>query len=190
MKLYKFDKHNLAFIEISKLPFLALALGGLILVIVLSAFAYKGEPEKEIKKIYVKGETEVVVQQTDTFSTEKLVKLIKELHIKHPEIVYTQFVFESGHFTSPLFKNQNNLMGMRIATSRPTTAIGENDGYAVYKTWRDCVIDYALYQSSFLRGASKEEYYHYLQKVYAKNPHYTKEIKDHIKNKKIKELFR
>lgn len=185
-KIYKLDKELLDYKQINLIkPTIILALA-FIMVAVLSSFMYK----QEVKKVYVKAEQEVTLKNRNEFSREKLVQLIKELHIKHPEIVYTQFTFESGHFKSPLFKGQHNIMGMRLATTRPTTAIGEEGGYAVYRDWRDCVIDYALYQSSFLRGVNKEDYYSYLQDVYAENKDYTKEIKNYIKQNNVKQLFK
>lgn len=161
----------------------------ILLIVILSAFTRIEEKPQMIKKVYIQAETQLLKPKND-FSKEKLVQLIKDLHIQYPEIVYSQFTFESGHFKSPMFKRQNNIMGMQYATSRPTTAIGEEGGYAVFRDWRDCVIDYALYQSAFLRGATREEYYHYLQQVYAKNPNYTKELKAHIINNNIKQLFK
>lgn len=186
MKIYRFDTELLAYKQLNLFKIVSLLVLAFVGVIVLSSFIYK----QEVKKVYVQAEQKITLENKNEFSKEKLVALIKDLHIKHPDIVYTQFTFESGHFQAPLFKRQNNLMGMRYATTRPTTAIGEEGGYAVYRDWRDCVIDYALYQSSFLRGANKQDYYQYLQEVYAENKNYSKEIKSYIKNNNVKDLFK
>lgn len=185
MKIYKFDKDSLEYKQLNKTK---LSLLVVIFLIGFTTFIFLFS-KKEIEKIYVNAEQELTIQDKNEFSKEKLVQLIKDLNIKHPEIAYSQFVFESGHFNSPLFKNQNNLMGMRLATTRPTTAIGQENGYAVYKDWTSCVVDYAIYQSSFLRKASKEEYYHFLQQIYVEHPNYTDNLKTYIQKNNVNKLF-
>jgi hypothetical protein len=175
MKLYRFDSDSLIFQEYKwRGRVIGLTLLGFF---VLCSFITIKQPEKSV----ISSEKELIIKTQDEFSKEKLVVLMKDLNIKHSDIVLAQFLIESGGFTSNLFKTQNNIMGMKIATTRPTTAIGEERGYAVYKSWRDCVIDYALYQASFLRGLSREEYFIYLQKNYAEDPNYVAVLKDKIK---------
>lgn len=47
-------------------------------------------------------------------------------------------------FTSPVFKENNNLFGMRLASGN-TTAIGSNLGHAVYSSLSDSAKDLVLY---------------------------------------------
>ena len=61
------------------------------------------------------------------------------------KLITAQAGFETGNFTSVIFKENNNLFGMKLPKVRKTTAIGENRGHAVYKTIEDCIKDYWLY---------------------------------------------
>jgi uncharacterized FlgJ-related protein len=89
------------------------------------------------------------------------------LNIKYPEVVYAQAVMESGNFTSKKFRDDNNLFGMRKAKSRCTVAL-EGGTYAKFKTWRESVIDYALYQTTFVKKIkSQSEYINHLAENYA-----------------------
>ena len=61
------------------------------------------------------------------------------------KLIVAQAGFETGNFTSVIFKENNNLFGMKLAKVRKTTAIGENRGHAVYRNLEECVKDYWLY---------------------------------------------
>ena len=65
---------------------------------------------------------------------------------------------------------------MRLPQSRITTAIGSNLNHAKYSCWQDSVIDYAIYQSTYLKDKNKEEYLAYLKANYAENPAYVQLI--------------
>jgi len=64
------------------------------------------------------------------------------------KLITAQAGFETGNFTSVIFKENNNLFGMKLARVRKTTAIGENRGHAVYKSVEDCISDYWLYSKA------------------------------------------
>lgn len=109
------------------------------------------------------------------FSDSLLVEKLKEVKVKFPYIVYAQALHETNRFTSGIFLENNNLFGMKMAWNRPTTAIGENRGHAVYACWEDSVLDYAFYQTSYLRSLKTEaEYLQYLNQHYAEDPNYQK----------------
>lgn len=123
------------------------------------------------KVIYVIQKEKVYMveyrDKPDKFTKEKLIQYLKDLNIKYPKVVYAQAVMESGNFKSKMFTDDNNLFGMRIAKSRCTLAIG-NGKYAKFKTWRESVIDYALYQTTFIKKIdSQGEYINYLARNYA-----------------------
>jgi len=46
------------------------------------------------------------------------------------KLITAQAGFETGNFTSVIFKENNNLFGMKLPKVRKTTAIGENRGHA------------------------------------------------------------
>jgi hypothetical protein len=63
--------------------------------------------------------------------------------------IAAQAVHETGNFTSHIYKENNNLFGMKLAAIRPTTATGENYDHATYKSIEDSIQDY-IYWSNFV----------------------------------------
>ena len=61
---------------------------------------------------------------------------------------------------------------MRQPGNRITTAIGSNLNHAVYNTWQESVIDYAIYQSTYLKNMDRKQYLLYLHNNYAENKNY------------------
>jgi hypothetical protein len=113
-----------------------------------------------------------------------------------PHEVFAQMKLESASLSSTLLKKTNNLMGMRFALSRPTTAVGiyipskklivygnqktlrkytKLPNFSVYSCWQDAVADYKLWQDYNFRV--KERYLDYLGKVYAEDTSYVEKIK-------------
>jgi hypothetical protein len=117
--------------------------------------------------------------QFNLFSKENLARLIYNLKIAHPDIVMAQAIIESGNFKSNIFKENNNLFGMKMPEYRKTTAIGTNRGHAVYRNWRESVIDYALWQGKRARYSTTNQYLRRLRS-YAADPNYITKIKKRI----------
>lgn len=123
-------------------------------------------------------ERSIIIKEQDKFTEEKFKEYLLELNIKFPHIVYAQAVLETGHFKSQVFKNNQNLFGMKQARMRATTNAGTDLGHAVYRHWRESVVDYALYQCAFLSKIHTEEaYYQYLQANYAEATDYVSKVK-------------
>jgi len=98
------------------------------------------------------------------FNEKVLKKALYEL-VEHPEIAYAQAILESGWFTSDIFKENNNLFGMKHPQVRETLSKGVNRGHAVYDTWLDSVKDYALWQKYYQsHGYCIQDYDVYLRK--------------------------
>jgi len=108
---------------------------------------------------------------------------IYELRLAHPDIVMAQCIEESGNFTSALFKEGHNCTGMKVPGSRPTMARGVLYGHARFGSWATCLVDYAMWQSAFARGLTRDEYFAYLDRVYAEKPGYSKRLKAIIKDR-------
>ena len=105
------------------------------------------------------------------FSKENLEKEINKQGIKYPDIVMAQAKIESGHFTSAIFKENNNLFGMKLPAQRKTTAIGKNRGHAKYETWQDSVKDYKIWQDTLgWSTLPKETYIQKLSDKYCMPP--------------------
>lgn len=110
---------------------------------------------------------------------------IKNMNIYHPEIVFAQAILETGNFTSSVFKNNNNLFGMKMPGKRPTVAKKpkKKGGYAVYDNWQQSVEDYKLYQSYLFRKGElgKAKYFNYLDKIYCQSTGYSNKLKQIIR---------
>jgi uncharacterized FlgJ-related protein len=104
-------------------------------------------------------------------------KAITDLNIERPDIVLSQAIVESAGFKSALFKEHNNIFGMKAAKSRPYTYTGITESvYAHYDSWLDSVKDYAIRQAAYARGLSRDQYYKLLGKIYAEDDIYIKTV--------------
>lgn len=114
-----------------------------------------------------------ILKEKNEFSPDKLKTALVDLNVKFPHIVYAQARLETGNFTSKIFKENNNLFGMREATVRASTNKGTENDHAYFNDWYDSVIDYALYQANYLSDIKNEdEYLQYLKQNYAEAPNY------------------
>ena len=113
------------------------------------------------------------------FSIDLLREVLIWEQISCPDVVLIQAKIESAHFTSDLFVNANNMFGMKLPRVRETLAVGEYKGHAMYKSWTDCVKDYALWQRFYAsKGYDLREYLSFLQEInYATDVNYITLIK-------------
>lgn len=118
----------------------------------------------------------------DRFEEAKLRPYLEQLNIRFIDVAIAQSMEETGHWKADLFKEAHNLFGMKLAVVRPTTAVGELRGHALYKNWRDSCIDYALFQARYAgKIVTEEQYIDFLAKVYATNPEYKNNLRKHLK---------
>jgi hypothetical protein len=130
----------------------------------------------------------VIIQEHNQFSEDKLIEKLKELNVKFPYIAFAQSKLETGNFTSKIFRENNNLFGMKEAKQRITTALGTKRKHAYYQDWTQSVYDYGYYQASFLgKIKTEEEYFRYLGNSYAEDPNYLIKIKK--LSQELKEKF-
>ena len=149
-----------------------------ILVVSLSIFVGWFFTSKSIK-IGSRQDKQTMIKTDSLNLQDSIYSYIFELRLDHPEVVYAQVMLESNKLNSKLFRENNNLFGMKISGNRPTTAVGVKYGYAYYKTWKESVIDYALYQAAYRRNLSKEEYYLKLGENYAEDSEYIQKLKSY-----------
>jgi len=171
--MYKFNSDKLIYEKVNVRKYIGIIALSFITVFVLSSFMLK-------EVIFVRAEKEIVLKTDDSFSKEKLFLEIDKYSFKYPDIVKAQAVVESGHFKSPVFKQNNNMFGMREAMVRITTAEGSNLNHAYYVDWKYCVADRALYEAQYLSKLSREEYFSYLDQTYAEGKGYSKLLKQVI----------
>jgi hypothetical protein len=110
----------------------------------------------------------ILLQPKEQECTPQSVKeFIIKMNLKFPKIVYQQVICESANLQSPTFKQFNNLFGMEKATVRPTLGKDVGARWAKYDDWKQSIIDYALWQTSYTgKIDSEEDYYTFLDEVY------------------------
>lgn len=185
---YKYDKENLlwkkdwkktqfALSTVLVLLFASFSLGRLIRIQALDKY------ERELLVLNLENEK-------NKFTKQKFVDELKRLNVKFPYIVMAQSIIETGHFRSKIFKENNNLFGMKQANLRINTANGTQNNHAYYDDWYQSVYDYAFYQCRYLGGINtEEEYYLYLGQNYAEASDYVEVIKTTVEREKLKDLF-
>ena len=98
--------------------------------------------------------------------------------IRETEIVKAQIKHETGNLTSRFCREQNNLLGMRLAHTRETTAIGEGNHMAIYRSWQESLLDYKIWQDKYYSGG---DYFRFLyQHNYADDPFYVIKLKRNL----------
>lgn len=176
--IYKFNPKTLQYDNVAKRILIyavlsVLVVAGIVTAIMMTRINDVRFLTQETKEIIIKENSE-----KDAFTTDRLKAYILELNIKFPHIVYAQAQLESGEFKSHIFRENNNMFGMKCARIRPSTNKGEDNGHAYFQNWRDCVVDYALYQAAYLSDLKSEsEYWEYLRQNYAEDPNYVDKLK-------------
>ena len=129
-------------------------------------------------------ENEILVEDCE-FNDTLFYDYLVSLNVMFPKIVYAQSYLETGIFKSPLFKENNNLFGMKIPRQRATLNIGTLE-FAKFNNWKECVLDYTIWQAKYCGKLKTEiEYLDYLQKVYAENKLYKKLILKIVNNDSV-----
>lgn len=118
------------------------------------------------------------------FCLGNLQREIKKQDILYPEIVLQQAKLETGNFSSYLFLECNNLFGMRVPQHRECAPglIGETYYHAEYDSWRQSVLDYAIWQKYMIKigrldTTSASTYYYSLDVFYATADNYSNILK-------------
>ena len=120
------------------------------------------------------------MERIDTydFSERNLRLMLSLLQVKHKEIVIAQAKLETGNFTSPIFRESNNLFGMKHPRVRQTTSLGSHRGHAYYHHWTDSVRDYVMWLQYYQqRGYCTRDYIAFITAIgYAEDPYYIDKI--------------
>jgi uncharacterized FlgJ-related protein len=158
--------------------------GGMIAAFIILSVTKPPVVIEKVKTVTVYKD-KLVQPKIEELNKENVMKYLKELNVKFPHIVLAQAIIESGTFTSKICKKNNNLFGMREARLRISNNLGTQFGHAVYSNWKESVVDYALYQATYLsKCKTEEQYYSYLADSYAAGPKYSvsvKKIADNLK---------
>ena len=184
---YKFNEQTLLF-EKSKVSNKVLVGAGAVIGALL-IFGFTSNPANKLKNLSTEDKL-IVIREYNEFSEAKLIEKIKQLNFKFPHIILAQSYQETGHYKSSIFLENNNLFGMKEAKLRANLAKGTNRNHAYYETWQDCILDYALYYSTYLSDIRTEgEYFEYLRQNYAEDPTYIQRLKALINKHDLKNKF-
>lgn len=189
MKIFKYNKRSLNFETVNPVKLWTYIVIGIVILVTIGWIS--GTNRYIINKITHKTEvTDTLIVHGEKFSEDKLVELLKDCNFKYPYIVLAQAKLESGNFKSKIFKQNNNMFGMKKPRKRTTTASMEKNGYAYYRDWIDCVYDYGFYSCCNLSEVNNEaEYYAVLSDRYAEDPGYIEKLRELISREKLKKLF-
>lgn len=128
-------------------------------------------------------EHNIVVSKDTTIIKDYVYNALCRYKVNAANIVLSQAIIESRHFTSKLFKENNNLFGMKHPSRRPTTSLYSYNGYAYYESIDDCILDYLLWQLwGNKHKLSDKEYLSEGLSGYAEDPNY-KDLNLKISNK-------
>ena len=186
MKLYKYNKKKLTFESVNYPKiFLKIAL------IYFTIFLFLGLTNPQPQKEYITDTEKIlIIEEEGKFSEEKLIEEINKLNFKFPHIVLAQAILETGYYESKIFKENNNLFGMKEARVRLNLAKGTQYGHAYYDSWFESVMDYALWYSTFAyKCKTEKQLYKLLDKQYAEAPAYVSSIQHVISVNNLKEKF-
>lgn len=170
--IYKYNEKELRF-EKTALKLAYMAIIGLMIAVIggfaLGYFAGKSRPIQTLSN----KEKVIVINTMDPFKKDSLKSYLEQLNVKFADVVYAQAQLETAGFTSNIFRENNNLFGMKQAMRRSSTNKGVQYGHAYYDTWRESVLDYALFQCRYLSDiTTRDEYLQYLRQNYAEDPNY------------------
>lgn len=119
--------------------------------------------------------------QTPLESDSVVYAFIKdECKAAFPDIVFAQFVIESGKGVSSLAQRTNNCFGMKkVSRGKPTTQIGVTEsGFGIYRNWQSSVIDRVLWDVRVCGGKplTRDEYVSKISRIYASDPSYISKL--------------
>ena len=187
MKLYTFNSKTLKYKSFN-------VRGGLVRVTILFLiiFSLLGISQPSIRTEYITAtEKLLLIEETNKFSEEHLIEEISKLNFKYPYILLAQAILETGEYQSKIFKENNNLFGMKEARVRLNLAGGTQYGHAYYDDWKESLTDYALWYSTFAYKCKNEkQLYKLLNKQYAEANYYPQALQRIIKNKQLKLKFK
>tara|TARA_R110001592_G_scaffold344037_1_gene634988 strand:+ start:42 stop:611 length:570 start_codon:yes stop_codon:yes gene_type:complete len=187
MKLYTFDPRTLKYKH-----FFIIGRFAKMIFIILLLLLFLGISKSPIKTKYITDiEKIILIEEQDLFNEETLIEEIDKLNFKFPYIVLAQSILETANYESKIFKENNNLFGMKEARVRLNLAEGTQYGHAYYKSWKESLTDYALWYSTYAYKCKNEkQLYKLLNKQYAEANHYPQALQEIIKNQNLKQHFK
>lgn len=184
--IYIYDKKTLTFKNVFKhITILAVLCFCFLIASAFVNLNVAGSNSNQNIKTHISQDTVVLKD----FTREDFIVFMKQVNIKYPHIVYAQSLVETGGFKSTIFRDNHNLFGMKQARVRCNIAQDTKKGHAYYNHWTESVIDYALYQTSYMyKIKSEDQYFAHLSKSYAEDPNYVSKLKAIIASNNLEEF--
>ena len=154
----------------------ALIMGALIAVLImqLATVVVVGETSKRVERIEQvivpqdTAETAPIVMDFSTWelNQENFLKVCDYYGVQHADIVYAQAQLESGHFTSKVFREKNNCLGLYNSALQD---------YYTFSHWSDCI---RAYKDAVQYKYEGGDYYAFLTNLpYAEDRRYTHKVR-------------
>jgi uncharacterized FlgJ-related protein len=155
------------------------------IVIFLMMTCYSMGVDETMDKYHFREDTKMIADSIsaeyrkppEITTADEMLYAIEYCNIEHADFVFAMAVLESGGFKSKIYVENNNCFGMREPAKRPTTATGSANGYAVYGSVIDCVIDFRLWQVATCKNLSRDDFIDHVGRVYAEDSTYVSVIK-------------
>ena len=178
MNLYYYSKKNLNYKRINISDVLKISLFLILFMLGLET----NTNSTTLNEYNLNQESSIIFKSEDHYSEDKLKEEIQRMNFKFSNIVLAQAIHETNNFKSKIFIENNNLFGMKEAKSRNTLALGTQNNYAYYNNWKESLIDFGFWYSSYARTCkNEEEYFNLLSEMYAQDSLYVKKLKTIIK---------
>lgn len=101
--------------------------------------------------------TSIMMFATHVPTKEKFYAACDSLGIHHPNVVYAQACWESGHFTSKIYRERNNCLGIYDSVRKR---------YAYFDSWIDCLVAYKnRFQQKHLKDETEENYWKRMEEI-------------------------
>jgi hypothetical protein len=156
----------------NKLFFTHLTLG--VVVILMITFVLLGQQAEKVKEPVKEDTSAQYIYNRTILNWENIAFWMKYLKIEHPDIVTAQIVQECGwNLDSKKAIQNGNILGLKKAYNRLTTADYIKDGHCGYSSFIRCLKDYQLFQEANYKDG---DYYSFL-KGYAEDSLYIKKLK-------------
>lgn len=119
------------------------------------------------------------INKPEQINDSILYVFLKDNNAWYPEILLKQAKLESGNYSSNVYKNSNNLYGMKKVGKRQTTQLNTTyKGYGCYTNWCESALDRILWDiDRFNNVKPTEEEYLEAMGIYAKDSNYIFKIK-------------
>lgn len=150
----------------------------IIFVIIVCIFAF--EDSSAVKEDEPQN-IESIKERNERSLQDSIYTYIVKIGIEHADVVFAQCLLETGNLKSASFLKAHNCFGMKMASQRPTLAIGVYLGHAEFRSWKESVIDFLIWQNIYARNLTRDAYMKYIDRVYSENKSYVKIINQILK---------